>query len=92
MGTERSLKKFFEPAIPKRQQHVQMDGTVRHADAAMNAANEESGDGDNDDDDFNVIDVQAKEVAARRNKSKYRCTKHILIVTTSTLWSSAVSV
>ena len=54
------------------------------AEAAANA-DDENGD-DNDDDDFNVmeiLDAQEKEVAARSNKSKYRCTKHIL--TTSTV-------
>jgi hypothetical protein len=43
-------------------------------------------DDDDDDDDFNVmeiLDAQEREVASRSNKSKYRCTKHIL--TTSTV-------
>ena len=55
------------------------------AKAAVNVDDDESGD-DNNDDDFNVVkilDAQEKEVAARSNKSKYRCTKHIL--TTSTV-------
>ena len=55
------------------------------AKAAVNADDDESGN-DNDNDDFDVmeiLDAQEKEVAARSNKSKYRCTKHIL--TTSTV-------
>jgi hypothetical protein len=48
--------------------------------------NESNDDDDDDDDDFNVmeiLDAQEREVASRSNKSKYRCTEHIL--TTSTV-------
>ena len=52
------------------------------------AVDDESGD-DSDDDDFNVmeiLDAQEREVAARSNKSKYRCTKHILTTSTVKLY------
>ena len=48
-------------------------------------ANADESDGD-EDEDFNVMEIleaQEKETAARDNKSKYCCTKHIL--TTSTV-------
>jgi hypothetical protein len=53
---------------------------------AVASDDDSDGKDDEDDDDFNVMEIleaQEKEAAARENKSKYRCTKHIL--TTSTV-------